>query len=598
MFFPKLLLTATGQAALLPVWQVTAWGQNKGVTADQVIAKYVKAIGGADKFSSITTFFEKGDVSGNLTNFPPPDIPSLLAKQHGTFERYFKAPNLSLSVVLAENSLVLRMNGCDGTMAWSISSNGSRSESKLKPGNDYGCETGLQSLPRNLREQRVKIRLKREKKFEGQLAFAVLVQDPESATDETYYFDTQTYLLIGWESAWLRNHSPLDTTFKMERLYSDYHDVGGIKLPFKIVQQVDNSNGDSSNVVTTVREARINVPVDHARFAEPGTMGTPDLPKMETASTPVLSEVMLPNVTAPMLPEVKISNFVSCTIAQLQHAIPELQGLKSTQEQETLAALLDKVGAKTVDLVRKTPDLISHELVVESQQGVVKARQNFSYLILTRPHGQDAVALDEFRVDLKSGEKFQTDDAENVAASNATISSSDLANLAHTSQQLSVQESRRPPLSQGFASMWIYFYPLNRPESDFRYLGQQKMDGHHTLVLAFAQRPESVRLPAEYLFEGESIPIFFQGVAWVDDSDFRLVRLRTDLLSPLPEVSLRRLTAEIQFSHTPVAGVASPLWLPHDVVVVSNFGGQLLRDNHKYSNYRIFRVKTKILLNP
>jgi hypothetical protein len=146
--------------------------------------------------------------------------------------------------------------------------------------------------------------------------------------------------------------------------------------------------------------------------------------------------------------------------------------------------------------------------------------------------------------------------------------------------------------------MWIYFYPLNRLESDFRYLGQEKMDGHHTLVLAFAQKPESVRLPAEYLFEGESIPLFFQGVAWVDASDFRIVRLRTDLLSPLPEVSLRRLTAEIQFSHTPVAGVASPLWLPHDVVVVSNFGGQLLRDNHKYSNYRAFRVKTKVLLNP
>jgi hypothetical protein len=58
--------------------QVSAWGQNEGVTADQVIARYVDAIGGADKFSSITTFLEKGDVSGNLTSFPPPDIPSLL----------------------------------------------------------------------------------------------------------------------------------------------------------------------------------------------------------------------------------------------------------------------------------------------------------------------------------------------------------------------------------------------------------------------------------------------------------------------------------------------------------------------------------------
>jgi len=170
--------------------------------------------------------------------------------------------------------------------------------------------------------------------------------------------------------------------------------------------------------------------------------------------------------------------------------------------------------------------------------------------------------------------------------------------LPTANQQLSVWKSGGPPLSQGFASMWTYFYPLNRPESAFRYLGQQKMDGHHTVVLAFAQKPGSVRLPTEFRFEGRIIPIFLQGVAWVDAFDFQIVRLRTDLLSPFPEDTLRRLTADIQFAQTTVAGVALPLWLPRDVVVTSDVRGVILREDHKYSDYRAFRVQTKMVPHP
>jgi hypothetical protein len=146
--------------------------------------------------------------------------------------------------------------------------------------------------------------------------------------------------------------------------------------------------------------------------------------------------------------------------------------------------------------------------------------------------------------------------------------------------------------------MWIYFYPLNRSESTFRYLGDQKMDGRHTLVLAFEQNPKSVRLPAEFRFEDKTIPIFFQGVAWVDASDFRIVRLRTDLLSPIPGVDLRRLTAEIRFMETRIAEVATPLSLPREVTVTSEVRGVTLLDDHKYSDYRLFRAHSKIVLNP
>jgi hypothetical protein len=124
------------------------------------------------------------------------------------------------------------------------------------------------------------------------------------------------------------------------------------------------------------------------------------------------------------------------------------------------------------------------------------------------------------------------------------------------------------------------------------------MNGHHTLVVAFAQKPGSVRLPARIGFEKRTLPIFMQGIAWVDSSDFRIVRLRTDLLSPPAGVPLRQLTADIQFGEIRIAEMASPLWLPHQVVVIANTGGVIVRESHTYSKYRIFRAHSKILLNP
>ena len=129
--------------------------------------------------------------------------------------------------------------------------------------------------------------------------------------------------------------------------------------------------------------------------------------------------------------------------------------------------------------------------------------------------------------------------------------------------------------------------------SDPRYV-----DGQRTLVLAFAQKPQSVLSPAIFRYQGKTAPMFLQGVAWVDASDFRILRLRTDLLSPLPEVSLHRLTADIRFVPTRIEKVPSLLSLPREVTVTSDVSGSTLREVHKYSEYRRFGSQSRVVLSP
>src|SRR5689334_11370455 len=92
---------------LIPLVLPSAVAQDEPVTAEQVIARYFAAVG-ADKFASINTFMEIGDLHGNL-----PEFGQSRSSTSGTFERYFKRPNLRFSSSLTERRTVLSFDGCN-----------------------------------------------------------------------------------------------------------------------------------------------------------------------------------------------------------------------------------------------------------------------------------------------------------------------------------------------------------------------------------------------------------------------------------------------------------------------------------------------------
>ena len=575
--------------------QSTAIAQQEPVTADQVLSRYVEAIG-AERLSAVNTFMETGDLDGNVTNFwQGYRSPAQAQKrQHATFDTYFKRPNFRFSSSLTDNNQVIAFHGCDGKVAWYIDSSFKRTEFKPKPDSKGDCEEGFQAPYLRLRQPDTKMRLVKKKEVEGRMAWEIKVNVSKSPFTQTYYFDAETFLLLRLE------HGESSVSF------SDYRDVGGIKLPFTAIQEFTNSK-----LITTVREVKINAPIDDAIFVEPRIIGG----KIElhpyvnikketndaagTGSAPPVAMNAEPSKTGPpesaaantlSVVEVNFPNFTSCAIEQLQQAVPELKGLKPSATQEKLPAILEKVGAKISVIARDTPNLISRESVTELSGARDKIHHDYDYLILARVKGT-MVGLDEFRLDLKSGEKFQTDELMDKESSFRD-------DLERASNELGASNNRRPALSQGFAASWVHFYPSNRSQATYRYLGEQKRDGHSTLVLAFAEKPASVIVPAIFRAPDKAIPMYLQGIAWVDPSDFRIMRLRTDLLAPVPEVSLHRLTADIQFALTRVEQVPSPLPLPREVKITATVAGATVREIHEYSDYRLFRAQSRLVLNP
>jgi hypothetical protein len=270
-------------------------------------------------------------------------------------------------------------------------------------------------------------------------------------------------------------------------------------------------------------------------------------------------------------------------LSELKKIVHEIARLKPALGQEQPSDLLAKIGAKADELLQKVPDLISDESVSQVQYAASQGPtpgcigteclatghgsgfdQGFSYLILTHPAPDGRLVLQEYRTG-KKGKPV---------------------------------EGAGAPNFQGFISSWIVFSSPNQLESRFRYLGQQQTDGHNTFVVGFAQIPGSVASPGIILGDRESVPMLFQGIAWIDQSDFRIVRLRTDLLAPQPEVSVEKQTANILFGPVQVPTLNITLWLPQAVQVEMEARGQILREEHKYSKYRLYHAKSKLVLSP
>lgn len=171
-------------------------------------------------------------------------------------------------------------------------------------------------------------------------------------------------------------------------------------------------------------------------------------------------------------------------------------------------------------------------------------------------------------------------------------------------------------VTSGFALSCVHFSTSFQWDSRFLYLGDQKIEGWDTYVVAFAQLPSEAR--NKITMKGRSgitVHMLTQGIAWVEKRNFHIVQMQTDLLARRPEIGLDQQTTKVRFGEVRFPDVPEPLWLPHDVNVQIKFNdlvtipdlgnsgkfptfgipGEAFRNVHHYKNYRRYRVSTKIV---
>jgi hypothetical protein len=189
----------------------------------------------------------------------------------------------------------------------------------------------------------------------------------------------------------------------------------------------------------------------------------------------------------------------------------------------------------------------------------------FDYRIVRKQKASGGDVLDEFRTDTHDQ---PIDDS------------------AHNSQG---------PFSVGFAFMWLIFLPGSLQKANFRYLGQQEIGDRETYVLAFAQIPDGGGIGAVIKSSYGRCSAPLQGVAWIDQSTFQIVRMQADLLAPLPGIELNQLRSILNYGPVKITGLKLLLWLPSDVQTSWQTTSRAGEESHTYSHYRLFQATARIL---
>ena len=215
---------------------------NQGPTADQIVEKYIAAVGGADAIHKISTRQAKGE--------------TVVADRKSPIELYTKAPNMRVSISKMGNGD--SYTAFDGTTGW-MGNNG-REAPDMSPEESWaaGLDAEL-ALPLRLKEIFPQLRRGRPETINGEEC-EVLTGMAQGHAPVRFDFSTKTNLLLRLVRY---TDTPMGRT-PTQIDYADYRDADGVKIPFRWT--ISRPNGRFTIQLSDVKS---NVPIDAAKFAKP-----------------------------------------------------------------------------------------------------------------------------------------------------------------------------------------------------------------------------------------------------------------------------------------------------------------------------------------
>ena len=223
-------------------------------SADEIIARYIKTIGGADRIAAVTSIKRTGKFTGG-----------------GGFEAQVLEENARPNLVRQEFSLqgMTAVNAYDGTTGWKIDpfegkkDPESLSEEELK---SIIEDSDLDGPLVNYAKKGNKVESLGMETVEGSEAYKIKVTTPAGDV-RTYFIDSSSYVPIKIETRRMIRGAERN----YETILGDYKEVNGWYLLFSVENGV---KGNPNRQKTTYSKIEANVPMTSALFVRPGSGAT------------------------------------------------------------------------------------------------------------------------------------------------------------------------------------------------------------------------------------------------------------------------------------------------------------------------------------
>jgi len=213
-----------------------------GPPADQVIDKYVKAVGGAAVIEKVTSRVMKGTITFGDRNVP--------------IEIFAKDPDKRVSLThMPDGDSITAFDGHEG---W-LGVPGRPVREMHGPDIDAAAMDADLHFASHLRVMFSEVKVQGTEKVDGREAYLV-VGRREGKTPLKLYFDEKSGLLVRLVRF---GETPLGRT-PTQIDYADYREAGGVKIPFRWTLA-----RPSGRFTIQVSEVKQNVPVDDTKFTKP-----------------------------------------------------------------------------------------------------------------------------------------------------------------------------------------------------------------------------------------------------------------------------------------------------------------------------------------
>jgi tetratricopeptide (TPR) repeat protein len=146
-------------------------------------------------------------------------------------------------------------------------------------------------------------------------------------------------------------------------------------------------------------------------------------------------------------------------------------------------------------------------------------------------------------------------------------------------------------VTSGFVTLALIFHPDMRDNFQMTCEGLGEWQGQAAWLIHFRQRDDKPSRIQNYVFGAEAYPVKLKGRAWITADKFQVVRIESELLSPVPQLSVEHQIVEYGEIHFHKQNV--DLWLPKSVDLYLQFNRHLYYRRHSFDHYMLFSVNSE-----
>lgn len=156
--------------------------------------------------------------------------------------------------------------------------------------------------------------------------------------------------------------------------------------------------------------------------------------------------------------------------------------------------------------------------------------------------------------------------------------------------RFALEDFPAPLAAGGIPAMALVFHSDYQKDFTFTCEGLGNWRGQPAWQVHFAQRADRPARIHGWVVAGNDYPAHLKGRAWISSGDYHILRIETDLMTPIPEIHLSYEHMAIEYGPEKFPSGKKDLWLPVSALVYSRYKGQFFRQQHDFTNFVLFDV--------